>query len=40
MAPDPLHTAVNGAAMALKMPDLLKNVDYQYRAIQELKIEG
>ncbi len=40
MAPDPLHTAVNGAAAALKMPEILKNVDYQYRAIQELKIEG
>ncbi|MBQ5765227.1 MAG: rod shape-determining protein [Clostridia bacterium] len=40
MPPDPLHTAVNGAAAALNMPEVLKNVDYQYRAIQELKIEG
>ena len=40
MAPDPFHTAVNGAAKALKIPEILKNVDYQYRAIQELKIEG
>lgn len=40
MAPDPLHTAVNGAAAALKMPDFLRNVDYQYRAIQELRIDG
>ena len=40
MAPDPLHTAVNGAAAALKMPAFLRNVDYQYRAIQELRIDG
>ena len=40
MAPDPFHTAVNGAAKALKIPEILKNVDNQYRAIQELKIEG
>ena len=40
MAPDPLYTAVNGAAAALKMPEVLRNVDYQYRALQELKIEG
>lgn len=40
MAPDPLHTAVNGAAAALKMPELLRNLDYHYRALQELKVEG
>lgn len=40
LASDPLHTAVNGAAKALKMPEVLDNVDYHYRAIQELKIEG
>ncbi len=39
-APDPLHTAVTGAAAALKMPEILRNVDFQYRAIEELKVEG
>lgn len=40
MANDPLHTAVNGTAIALKNPRFLENVDYQYRALQELEIEG
>ncbi len=40
MAPDPLHTAVRGAVAALDMPQLCHNADYQYRALQELKIEG
>lgn len=39
-ARDPLHTAVQGAAMALKNPDYLQNVDYQFRALQELQIES
>ena len=37
MADDPFHTAVNGAAIALKNPRFLQNVDYQYRAIRELE---
>lgn len=40
MAKDPLHTAVMGAAKALKNPEFMKNIDYQYRAIQELEIDG
>lgn len=39
-AADPLHTAVKGAAMALQNPDYLQNVDYQFRAIQELQVEN
>lgn len=40
MADDPMHTAVKGAALALKNPDFLSNVDFQYRAIRELQVEG
>ncbi len=39
MANDPLHTAVNGAAKALKNPRFLDNFDYQYRAIRELEVK-
>lgn len=36
---DPAHSVVKGAAVALKKPELLKNVDYQLRSIRELTIE-
>ncbi len=36
---DPAHSAVRGAAAALKHPELLKNVDYQLRSIKELTVE-
>ncbi len=36
---DPSHSVVKGAAVALKKPELLKNVDYQLRSIRELTIE-
>lgn len=36
---DPTHSVVKGAAVALKNPALLKNVNYQLRSIQELIIE-
>lgn len=36
---DPAHSVVKGAAVALKNPQLLKNVDYQMRSIKELVIE-
>lgn len=36
---DPAHSVVKGAAVALKKPELLKNVDYQLRSIKELVIE-
>ena len=36
---DPMHSVVRGAAVALKKPQLLKNVDYQMRSIRELTIE-
>lgn len=36
---DPTHSVVRGAALALKNPELLKNVDYQFRSIKELVIE-
>ncbi len=36
---DPTHSVVRGAAIALKNPALLKNVDFQYRSIKELAIE-
>ncbi len=36
---DPTHSVVKGAAVALKKPHLLKNVDYQMRSIKELEIE-
>ncbi len=36
---DPTHSVVRGAATALKNPQLLKNVDFEYRSIKELAIE-
>lgn len=36
---DPTHSVVRGAAVALKKPGLLKNVDYQLRSIRELTVE-
>lgn len=36
---DPAHSVVKGAAVAIKKPELLKNVDYQMRSIKELEIE-
>ncbi len=36
---DPTHSVIKGAAVALKKPELLKNVDYQLRSIRELTIE-
>ena len=36
---DPIHSVVRGAAVALKHPELLKNVDYQMRSIRELQID-
>jgi len=36
---DPAHSVVKGAAVAIKKPHLLKNVDYQMRSIKELEIE-
>ncbi len=36
---DPSHSVVKGAAVALKYPEMLKNVDYQTRSIKELAIE-
>ena len=39
MLDDPTHSVVKGAAVALKNPGLLKNVDYQMRSIKELAVE-
>ena len=39
MLEDPTHSVVKGAAVALKNPGLLKNVDYQMRSIKELAVE-
>ncbi|MEE1054138.1 MAG: rod shape-determining protein [Acutalibacteraceae bacterium] len=36
---DPTHSVVRGAAVALRKPELLKNVNYQLRSIKELSIE-
>lgn len=36
---DPSHSVVRGAAVTLKQPNLLKNVNYQLRSIKELIIE-
>lgn len=36
---DPSHSVVKGAAVALKNPELLKNVNYQLRSIKELAVE-
>ncbi len=38
-AKDPSHTAVKGAAEALNNSKYLKNIDYRYRSIQELKVD-
>ncbi len=35
---DPTHSVVRGAAVALRKPELLKNVNYQLRSIKELAI--
>lgn len=35
---DPTHSVVRGAAVALRHPELLKNVNYQLRSIKELAI--
>ena len=37
---DPTHSVVRGAGRALNNPQLLENVDFQYRSIKELMIEG
>lgn len=39
-AKDPMYTAVKGAALALKHPEYLQNVDYQFRAMQDLQVES
>lgn len=39
MLEDPTHSVVRGAAVALKHPELLKNVNYQLRSIKELTVE-
>ena len=36
---DPKYSVVKGAAVALKKPELLKNIDYQLRSIKELEVE-
>lgn len=36
---DPCHSAVLGAAVALKNPKILKNTDILYRSLQELKVD-
>lgn len=36
---DPAHSVVKGAAVAIKKPELLKNVNYQMRSLKELEIE-
>ena len=36
---DPTHSVVKGAAVAIKKPELLKNVNYQLRSIKELEIK-
>lgn len=39
LAADPAHSVIRGAALALKHPKLLKNVNYQARSMKELIIE-
>lgn len=39
MLDDPMHSVVRGAAVALRKPELLKQVNYQLRSIKELAIE-
>ncbi len=36
---DPTHSVVKGTGIALKNPKLLRNVDFQYRSIQELIVD-
>lgn len=36
---DPAYSVVKGAAVALKKPEMLKNVDYQLRSIRELEVK-
>lgn len=36
---DPEYSVVKGAAVALKKPELLKNLDYQMRSIKELELK-
>ncbi|MBE6781439.1 MAG: rod shape-determining protein [Ruminococcaceae bacterium] len=36
---DPCHSIIKGAALALKNPGLLKDIDYQVRSMKELIIE-
>lgn len=36
---DPKYSVVKGAAVALKKPEMLKNIDYQLRSIKELEVE-
>ena len=38
-ASDPSHSVIKGAALALKKPALLKNVNYQVRSMKELIID-
>lgn len=39
LCPDPSHCVIRGAALALKTPKLLKNINYQARSMRELIIE-
>lgn len=39
LAPDPAHSVIRGAALALKRPQLLKTLNYQARSIKDLIIE-
>ena len=39
LSADPAHSVIRGAALALKHPKLLKNVNYQARSMKELIIE-
>ena len=39
LAPDPAHSVIRGAALTLKRPTLLKNINYQARSIKDLIVE-
>ena len=39
LAADPAHCVIRGAALALKQPNILKNINYQARSMKELIIE-
>ena len=39
LSDDPEHSVIKGAVRVLKKPELLKNINYQLRSIQELIIE-